>query len=112
MGVLDPSPIPPYAITCWEDEHNIYAALPMKAGGIPYIMKFARNEGGLAAALAVLSKHRRETIIPTHGSPANYTHPTHQPQIKLTKAQEKLHSETTEAQREHARRYLSKLGIK
>lgn len=109
---MDKSPIPPHAVTMWETETDIFCALPMTAGGIPYIMKFPRNEGGLAAALGVLSKRRRETITPSAAAPANYTPPKNQPMVKLSKAQERLHSETTPAQRENARLLLTKLGIK
>ena len=112
MGQLDQDAIPPYAVTMWEGEHDIFVALPMTAGGIPYIMKFPRNEGGLSAALQVLSKRKREVLAPTMSAPANYTVPKHQPQVKLSKAQERLHSETTPEQRENARKLLEKLGLK
>ena len=120
MGHADPNPIPPYAVTMWEGEHDIFVALPMTTGGIPYIMKFPRNEGGLSAALGVLSKRKREVLVPktdtpanyTMSAPANYTVPKHQPQVKLSKAQERLHSETTPEQRENARKLLEKLGLK
>ena len=112
MGQLDDNPIPAYAVTMWEGEHDIFVALPMTAGGIPYIMKFPRNEGGLSAALQVLSKRKREVLAPTMSAPANYTVPKHQPQVKLSKAQERLHSETTPEQRENARKLLEKLGLK
>ena len=112
MGQLDTDAIPPYAVTMWEGEHDIFVALPMTTGGIPYIMKFPRNEGGLSAALGVLSKRKREVLAPTTDAPANYTVPKHQPQVKLSKAQERLHSETTPEQRENARKLLEKLGLK
>jgi hypothetical protein len=112
MGQRDDSPIPPYAVQCWESETDIFVALPMTAGGIPYIMRFPRNEGGLSAALAVLSKRKREVLAPTHDSPANYTAPKHQPMVKQSKVQERLYAETTPEQRESARKLLEKLGIK
>ena len=112
MGQLDPSSIPPWAVTMWATETDIFVALPMTAGGIPYITKYPRSEGGLSAALTVLCRRAPEAPKPSAASPANYTLPPKQPQVKLSKAQEKLHSETTEAQRENARKVLAKLGIK
>lgn len=111
MASLDTNPIPPWAVTCWADERNVYCALPMTKGGIPYIMKFALSEGGLTSALAVLRKRQKEVITPTIDRPANYTIPP-QPMVKLSKAQERLHAETTPAQRESARLLLLKMGIK
>lgn len=112
MGQMDNSPIPAHAITCWVGEKDIFVALPMTAGGIPYIMRFALSEGGLSEALKVLKKQQRESILPTAAAPANYTIPAAQPMVKTSKAQERLHAETTEAQRENARKLVAKLGIK
>jgi len=107
----DNQPIPAYAVTMWEGDHDIFVALPMTAGGTPYIMRFPRNEGGLALALGVLNKRKKEVLTPTAAEPANYTLPKHQPQVKLSKSQEKLHSETTPEQRENAQALLRKLGL-
>lgn len=112
MGRRDDNPIPPYAVTMWATETDIFVALPMTAGGIPYITRYPRSEGGLAQALAVLSKRKPEAPHPTAAAPANYTCPPRQPQVKLSKTQEKLHAETTAEQRENARKLLLKLGIK
>lgn len=112
MGQLDKDVVPPWAVTMWETETDIIVVLPMTTGGTPYLMKFPRNEGGLSQALGVLSKRRREVLAPTMDTPANYTVPKHQPQVKLSKAQERLHSETTPEQRENARKLLEKLGLK
>ena len=112
MGQLDPSPIPAWAVTCWADETNVYVAMPMTKGGIPYITKFALCEGGLSMALSVLRKRQKEILTPTPAAPANYCHPPRQPQVKMSKAEEPLRAETTEAQRENARRVLAKLGLK
>lgn len=111
MGQLDPDAIPPYAVTMWEGEHDIFVALPMTKGGIPYIMKFPRNEGGLSAALQVLSKRRREVLTPTIDQPANYTIPAAQPMVRVSKAQERLYAETTPEQRNAAQALLKKLGL-
>ena len=111
MGHLDHTPIPPWAVTMWEGDHDIFVALPMTAGGIPYIMRFPKNEGGLALALGILNKRKKEVLLPTPEQPANYTVPKHQPQVKLGKAQEKLHSETTPEQRANAQALLRKLGL-
>lgn len=111
MGQLDPDPIPPYAVTCWCDERNVYCALPMTAGGIPYIMKFALSEGGLTSALEVLRKRKHEVLAPLEAQ-ALYSPPTTQPMVHTSKAQERLYAETTEAQRESARKLLAKMGIK
>jgi hypothetical protein len=112
MGQIDQDPIPKWAVTCWCSDHDIFVALPMSAGGPAYIMRFALNEGGLSAALEVLRKRPKEVIAPTLDRPANYTIPAHQPQVKVSKAQERLYSETTESQRENARKLLAKLGLK
>lgn len=111
MGQLDMDCIPPYAVTVWEGDHDIFVALPMTAGGIPYIMKFPKSEGGLAQALQVLNKRKREVLSPTEAQ-VLYQPPTKQPMVKLSKLQEKLYSETTESQRESARKLLEKLGLK
>jgi hypothetical protein len=108
----DPTPRPAWALTMWTDDHNIYVELPMSAAGVPYIMTFALTEGGLGTALEILKKRRKEVILPTAAEPANYTLPKNQPQVKLSKQQEKLHAETTAEQRENARALLSKLGLK
>lgn len=110
-AMSDPNPIPAYAITAWADDNNIYVALPMTQGGTPYITRYPRSEGGLSLALGVLCRRQREVLTPTHAAPANYTLKP-QPQVKLSKAQEKLRAETTPEQRENARRLLEKLGIK
>lgn len=112
MGSMDKDFIPPWAVTMWEGENDIFVALPMTTGGIPYVMRFAKNEGGLSAALGVLNKRKREVLAPTLDKPANYTIPAQQPMVKLSKTQEKLHAETTPEQRENARKLLEKLGIK
>jgi hypothetical protein len=112
MGQLDTSPIPPWAVTVWADATNIYVALPMTAGGVPYITRYRRSEGGLSLALAVLCKRAPEVPRPTTAAPANYTR---QPQVKpavMSAAQLRLRAETTEAQRENARKVLAKLGLK
>lgn len=111
-AALDPSPRPSYAVTMWADLHNIYVELPMSAAGCPYIMTFALSEGGLSAALNVLRARLPEVPKPTYANPINYTIPHQQPMVKHSKAQERLHAETTEAQRENARKLLVKLGLK
>lgn len=111
-GKLDPSPIPPWAVTMWESGSNIFVALPMKAGGVPYIMKFDLTEAGLKAAMRIIKVQREEEAPrPSMDAPANYTPPKHQPMVKLSKSQEKLHAETTPAQREAAQALLRKLGL-
>ena len=112
MGQQDDDPIPKYAVTMWRGELDIFVALPMTSGGPCYIMRFPLNEGGLAAALEVLSRRKHEVLAPTTSAPANYTAPAHQPMVKQSKAQERLYSETTPEQREAARKLLEKLGLK
>lgn len=111
MGQLDRDCIPPYAITCWTNDKEIFVALPMTTGGTPYIMSFALSEGGLTAALAILRQRRKEVITPSAAAPANYTKPTTQPQVRVSKAREQLHAETTPEQREAAQALLRKLGM-
>lgn len=111
MGRLDMDPIPPYAVTMWTNDREIFVAMPMTAGGQPFIISFPLNEGGLTKALEVLRKRPKEVILPTAQAPANYTKPPVQPQVKLSKASEKLHAETTPEQREAAQALLRKLGL-
>jgi len=112
MGQRTDSFRPPWAVTMWADEGNIYVELPMTAGGTPYVARYPKSEGGLSMALAVLMKRQAEVPRPTPSAPANYTHPPRQPQVKLDRWHEKLKAETTEAQRENAKKVLEKLGIK
>lgn len=109
MAQMDMDAIPPWAVICWETDHDIIVALPMKDGGIPYLMKFPKTSGGLSEALKVLSTQRREAILPTT---IGFTIPPTQPMVKTSRAHEQLLKETTEAQREAARRLVAKLGIK
>ena len=108
----DTTPVPPWAVTMWDNGTDVFVALPMAVGGVPYVMKFPFSEGGLLQAMRILRKQREEAPRPTTASPINYTLPPQQPMVKLSKAQEKLKAETTEAQRENARRLLAKMGIK
>lgn len=111
MASLDTDPIPPYAITCWANDHDIFVAMPMTKGGQPFIVSFPLNEGGLSRALEILRKRPKEVVLPTAAQPANYTKPPVQPQVKLSKASEKLHAETTPEQRQTALDLLRKLGM-
>jgi hypothetical protein len=119
MGQLDTDPIPPHAITCWATDHDIVVLLPMKAGGKPYMMKFRLSEGGLAAALAVLIKRKDEVLSPRDAQPLMDAHrsnilgepPRQQPQVRISKVQERLYAETTPEQRDAAQSLLKKLGF-
>lgn len=117
MGQRDDSPIPPHALTMWLSDNDIIVALPMTAGGIPYLMKLPLNEGGLMQALILLHKRKAEVLSPLEARAIFNTSradPTlAQPQVKESRASEKLKADgITEAQREHARQVLAKLGIK
>ena len=99
----------------WLSDNDIIVALPMTAGGTPYLMKLPLSTGGLMQALTLLHKRKAEVLDPTEAKALFNLRadPTaNQPQVKLSKAQEKLREETTEAQRENARALLAKLGIK
>lgn len=109
MGRRDDNPVPPHAITMWLTDHDIIALLPMKAGGQPYMMKFPLNEGGLMRALELLRQHKHEVLSPTEAKVFDV--PRVQPQVRLSKAQERLHSETTQEQRDNAQALLRKLGL-
>lgn len=112
MGQIDRDCIPAYAVTMWTNDVEIFVALPMAAGGIPYIMSFKLSEGGLSQALEILRKRPKEVILPTLDQPANYTKPPDQPMVKpMGKIREKLHAETTPEQREAAQALLRKLGL-
>lgn len=116
-AIMDPNPIPPWAITMWLSNHDIIAALPMSKGGPCYLMKLPLSEGGLAKALNLLRERKAEVLSPLEAAEmqlllASSTPADHPPQVKLTKVQEKLHSETTQAQRDRARVLLEKMGLK
>lgn len=112
MGRLDMDPIPPYAVTMWTNDREIFVALPMKDGGQPYIMAFVLSEGGLSQALEVLRQRPKEVIVPSMAQPMNYTRPPDQPQVRpMGKVRERLHSETTQEQRDIAQALLRKLGF-
>lgn len=111
MGQLDMDPIPPYAVTCWTNDKEIFVAMPMTKGGQPFIVSFPLNEGGLTKALEVLRKRPKEVVLPTAAQPANYTKPPVQPQVRVSKAQEKLYAETTPEDRVAAQDLLRKLGM-
>lgn len=108
MGQLDRDPIPPYAITMWTNDVEIFVAIPCK-GSIPYITSFPLNEGGLTKALNLLRDRPKEVITPTAAAPANYTKPPVQPQVKRGKIAERLHSETTEDQRARAAALIAQM---
>ena len=110
-GTLDMDPIPPHAITMWLTDHDIIAMLPMTAGGTPYLMKLPLSEGGLMQALELLRKRKHEVLTPLEAA-ASFAPPKHQPQVRLSKAQEKLHAETTPEQRAAAMALIERLGIK
>lgn len=112
MGTMDKSPIPAWAVQMWATEHDIIVALPMTAGGVPYLIKYPLSEGGLSEALKVLKLQVPEAPRPTAAHPANYTIPHNQPMVKTSKAHEQLVKETTESQREAARQLVAKLGLK
>lgn len=111
MGSLDHEPIPPYAVTMWTNDREIFVAMPMTAGGTPFIISFPLNEGGLTKALEVLRKRPKEVVLPTAAAPANYTKPAAQPQVRVSKAQERLYAETTPEQRNAALDLLKKLKM-
>lgn len=115
MGQRDDSPIPPHAITMWLSDNDIIAALPMTTGSIPYLMKLPLNEGGLMAALCLLHKRKAEVLDALEAKAIFNTRSNStadQPMVKTSKAHERLKAETTESQRESARRLIAKLGIK
>lgn len=117
MGQRDDSPIPPHALTMWLSDNDIIVALPMTAGGTPYLMKLPLNEGGLMQALTLLHKRKAEVLSPLEARAIFNLRPldptTNQPQVRQSKAEEKLKADgITEAQRENARALLAKMGIK
>ena len=111
MGRIDNDPIPPYAVQAWLGDHDVFIALPMTKGGPCYIMRYPISEGGLAQALEVLKRRKHEVLSPLEAQ-ALYAPPKDQPQVKLSKAQERLRSETTPEQRAKAMALIEKLGLK
>jgi len=113
MAMSAPSFRPPWAVVMWSDENNIFIELPMKDPSLPpYIAKYRYSEGGLQQALHALRRPPEE-IKPSYGTPTDYTKSAaSHPAIKHSPARDRLLKETTESQREMARRVLEKLGIK
>ncbi len=117
-AIMDPSPIPPHAITMWLSDRDIIAALPMTAGGAPYLMRLPLSEGGLAKALNLLRERKAEVLTGLEAEALRQlmhtaTPPAQPPQVKpMSKVQAKLHSETTADQRERAHKLLEKMGLK
>lgn len=116
-AMADPHPVPPFAITMWLSDHDIIAALPMSKGGPPYLMRLPLSEGGLAKALNLLRERKAEVLtgleaVEMHRLLHASQPAPNPPQVKLTKSQEKLHSETTQEQRDRARVLLEKMGLK
>ncbi len=116
MGMANRDPIPAHAVTLWLTDHDIIAALPMTTGGTPYLMKFPLSEGGLMQALSLLHKRKAEVLDPAEARQLLNlrSDPTQgQPQVKLSRADEKLKADgITDAQRANARALLAKMGIK
>lgn len=116
MGTMDRDCVPAYAVTMWRgDDGYIYCALPMTAGGVPYITRYLASEGGLSQALDLLRKRKAEVLDPLEARAIFNSRPNptaDQPMVKTSKAHERLKAETTEAQRESARRLVAKLGLK
>jgi len=94
----------------WLTDTDIIAALPMTAGGLPYLMKLPLSEGGLMQALELLRKRKHEVLSPTEAA-SSFGPPKHPSQVRLSKAQEQLHRETTPEQRTAAQALLRKLGL-
>lgn len=111
MGQLDRDLPPPHAVTLWLTDHDIIVMLPMTAGGTPYLMKLPLNENGLMRALELLRQRKHEVLSPLEAAAA-FSPPKAQPQVKVSARRQAFLDETTEAQRENARRLLAKLGIK
>lgn len=111
MGQVDRNLPPKHAITMWLSDHDIIAMLPMTAGGTPYLMKLPLNENGLMRALELLKQRKHEVLSPLEAQ-ALYAPPKAQPQVKVSARRQAFLDETTEAQRENARKLLAKLGIK
>lgn len=112
MGQLDRDPIPPYAVTMWTNDIEVFVAIPMKDRTLPpYIMSFPFTAEGVTKAMDILRQRPKEVIVPTAAQPANYTKPASQPQVKIGKRREALLNETTQDQRDAAQAVLRKLGL-
>lgn len=113
MGSRDPNPIPAWAVTMWTNDIEIFVAIPMKDTSLPpYIMSFPYSGDGIARALRILHERPKEVIVPTTAQPANYTKPAQQPQVRTTKAHERVVAESTESQRANAAALIARLGLK
>lgn len=109
MGQLDPDPIPPYAVTMWTNDIEIFVAIPVKNSPTPYITSFPLTGDGLTKALNILRERPKEVITPTAAAPANYTKPPADPRVKRGKIAERLHAETTEDQRARANALIQQM---
>lgn len=56
---LAPSAAPPWAIRVWSDSEFIYAELPAKDGGLPYVMKHAHTDAGLNKILSLMKREHK-----------------------------------------------------
>ncbi len=90
---------PPWAITCWADDHSIFTEVPAVSGP-PLIQKYALTEGGLSKALDFLRAFHRQSQ-PTGG---DY-------KITLQANIKRSSPAGSDAQREKAREILKRLKI-
>lgn len=93
---------PPWAVTAWVDDVNVYIELPT-VNGAPFVTKFALTEGGLSKALHYMraehNKHQPQGgyyIVPDHT-------------LKPSKGIEKV--KASERTRESTRAILKRLGL-
>lgn len=69
-AILDPNPIPRWAVSMWADERNAFMAIPMK-GKAPFITRFALTPQGLGEALAKMRNyHTVQAGPPIYTPPA------------------------------------------
>ncbi len=54
-----PSGRPPWAVTCWTDDVNVYLELPC-VDGPPFIQTYALTENGLGKALSFMRDFHRQ----------------------------------------------------
>jgi len=82
---------PPWAITLWVSDRHIFAEVPVKAGGPPYIAKYPLTTIGLSTALNVLKfvhdQYGHMLYEPPAFKVARKTKLTAKPKVQLTAEQ-------------------------
>lgn len=95
---------PPWAVTAWVDDVNVYVELPTKEGP-PYIASYPQTENGLGKALNVMREMHSAAKSIAGGKGGTYVFKPDHPMVKRKGPQ------VTEAERSAVAALLKKAGI-